>query len=154
MLDLCGAPILSRIVERVRKATLLNDLVVATSLEPEDQAVFKACTTVGVKVMGGPCHDVWDRLCQVARAYSADVIVKVRMFHELHGQFFSFRRVQDHLDAMIQGLERETLRCNSLGQIAGRYIVVGSADEFPDNEIGPLRIDKRAVAPNPHNDIG
>lgn len=58
---LLGQPMIARQVERVRRATALGGLVVATSTEPEDVAIADWCTGAGVDCYRGDLNDVLGR---------------------------------------------------------------------------------------------
>jgi spore coat polysaccharide biosynthesis protein SpsF len=79
LLPLAGAPALQRMVERVRRAQLLDGIVVATSTAPGDDAVVALCERLGVECVRGPEHDVLARFALVARtvAVSADRLVRL-----------------------------------------------------------------------------
>lgn len=75
--DIDGETMLSRVVHRVRRATLLNDVVIATSVRPADEAVVAEATRLGVSVFRGSEDDVLDRYYQAALAYKAEVVVRI-----------------------------------------------------------------------------
>jgi spore coat polysaccharide biosynthesis protein SpsF len=66
---------LARVVERVRKATLLDTVVVAVPVGEEEELL--AATGDGVQVHVGPEFDVLARYYQVAKALGLDTIVRV-----------------------------------------------------------------------------
>ena len=43
LLDIAGEPMLVRVVERARRAELLDDILVATTTDPEDDAIVALC---------------------------------------------------------------------------------------------------------------
>jgi spore coat polysaccharide biosynthesis protein SpsF len=77
LMDLAGEPMLARVVNRCRRATLLTDVVVATSLKPADEAVARLCDERGWPCIRGSEDDVLDRYRQTAQARHADVIVRI-----------------------------------------------------------------------------
>jgi len=72
-----GRTMLDRMVERVRKAATVDKVVVATTSDPSDDAIVKACHKYGVDVFRGSQQDVLDRYYQAARLYRAEVIVRL-----------------------------------------------------------------------------
>lgn len=77
LLDIEGEPMLVRVVERTRRAKSLTQVLVATSLEKADDPIEQLCTSKGYICYRGSQQDVLDRYYQVARAYSADVVVRI-----------------------------------------------------------------------------
>jgi spore coat polysaccharide biosynthesis protein SpsF len=77
LLDLAGEPMLVRDVNRVRRATLLHEVVVATTMESEDDAIVSLCASRGWSCSRGSQDDVLDRYYQTAVAYDADVVVRI-----------------------------------------------------------------------------
>lgn len=77
LLPLAGAPLLARMLERVRAATTPFELVVATTKDPADDPVVALCTDMGVHVHRGHATDLLDRHVAAARALEADVVVKI-----------------------------------------------------------------------------
>ncbi len=77
LMPLAGAPLLVRMVERVRAAKTPFDLVVATTTDAADDAVVELCAGAGIDCFRGHPTDLLDRHYQAARAASADVVVKI-----------------------------------------------------------------------------
>lgn len=77
LLDIGGQTMLERVVERVRRATLVDQVVVATSDNRSDDAIVAACAAIDVDVVRGSEHDVLDRFRHAARVYDADVCIRV-----------------------------------------------------------------------------
>src|SRR5262245_59096404 len=73
--DIAGASKLARVVGRTRAA--VPDLMVATSVEAEDQAIVDACAELGVGVFRGDRDDVLDRFYRAAQARRFDPIVRI-----------------------------------------------------------------------------
>jgi spore coat polysaccharide biosynthesis protein SpsF len=61
LLDLVGAPMLERQIERVLRANRIGRLVVATSTDASDDAVAALCDRLGVAYHRGPLDDVLAR---------------------------------------------------------------------------------------------
>lgn len=77
LLDLVGEPMLARVVNRTRRATMLNEVVVATTTEQADGAIVDLCIKSGWFCFRGSGNDVLDRYYHAAKAYRADVVVRV-----------------------------------------------------------------------------
>lgn len=77
MEDLGGAPVLARMLERVRAAKLAGTVVLATTTDASDEPVAAIGAAVGVPVVRGHPTDLLDRHVQAGREHRADVVVKI-----------------------------------------------------------------------------
>ena len=75
--DLCGETVLARVVNRTRRAMLLQEVVVATSVQPADDAIVQECGRLSVACFRGAEADVLDRYYRAAEKFSADAIVRI-----------------------------------------------------------------------------
>jgi spore coat polysaccharide biosynthesis protein SpsF len=75
--DLGGETVLARVVHRTRRARLVDEVVVATSTEPADDAIFHECEFLSVACFRGDEMDVLDRYYRAAQKFSADAIVRI-----------------------------------------------------------------------------
>src|SRR5215469_15795806 len=72
-----GKPLLWHIVHRLKACRLLEDIAVATSVNPADEAIVEWCNQEGVIVVRGPEDDVLARYARAAEKLDADIIVRV-----------------------------------------------------------------------------
>ena len=75
--DIDGQPMLWHVIERVSRSTLVDQVVVATSTSPADDAIEKLCQQCQVACYRGSEEDVLDRFYQAARAEQATAIVRI-----------------------------------------------------------------------------
>ena len=75
--DLGGETVLARVVKRTRRATLLDEVVVATSILPADDAIARECEALLVACFRGEELDVLDRYYRAAQKFAGDVIVRI-----------------------------------------------------------------------------
>jgi spore coat polysaccharide biosynthesis protein SpsF len=75
--DIAGKSLLGHVIERVKNSHTVDDIVVATTVESDDQAVLSLATEYGVKTYAGNSDDVLDRYYQAARKAEANLIVRV-----------------------------------------------------------------------------
>lgn len=75
--EIRGRPMLEYVVERTRRASLVDDVVVATSDAGQDDAIAEFCADHGVECFRGSEPDVLDRYYQAAREYDADTVVRI-----------------------------------------------------------------------------
>ena len=74
---LAGAPLLLRMVERVRAARLAGLVVVATTTAPDDDPIVDLCRAAGLDCFRGDPLDLLDRHYQAGLAYGATAVVKI-----------------------------------------------------------------------------
>jgi spore coat polysaccharide biosynthesis protein SpsF len=77
LLDIAGQPMLMRVLSRTCKAHTLDRVVVATTLDPADEPIEQMCIEQGYPCYRGSLQDVLDRYYQAARAFGAEVIVRI-----------------------------------------------------------------------------
>jgi spore coat polysaccharide biosynthesis protein SpsF len=75
--DLAGDTVLARVVKRTRRAKLVQQVVVATSDLPADDAIAEECRRLSVACFRGDEVDVLDRYYRAAQQFSADGIVRI-----------------------------------------------------------------------------
>ncbi|HWH01087.1 MAG TPA: NTP transferase domain-containing protein [Pilimelia sp.] len=69
--------VLARVVDAARRGGVLDDLVVATTVEPADDAVVAECEAIGVAWYRGPVDDVLTRFVGALRARGgADAVMR------------------------------------------------------------------------------
>jgi spore coat polysaccharide biosynthesis protein SpsF len=74
MMDLAGAPLVGRILERVKRCQRLDEIVLATADTPENRVLAQLGRDYGVSVFTGSENDLVERYYQAALASKADVI--------------------------------------------------------------------------------
>ena len=77
LMEIDGRPMLSHIIRRTQQAKSLNQVVVATSTDPSDDAIVAFCKEDAVACFRGSLQDVLDRYYQAAKACSASAIVRI-----------------------------------------------------------------------------
>jgi spore coat polysaccharide biosynthesis protein SpsF len=68
--------VLARVVRAARLSGALDDLVVATTTEPIDDAVVAECAVIGVDCHRGPVDDVLTRFVDVLPSRPADAVLR------------------------------------------------------------------------------
>ena len=76
-MDLGGKTVLARVVQRVKRAALANQTVVATSMSPKDDAIVSECERIQVHCFRGSEHDVLDRYYTCAKHCAPDAVVRI-----------------------------------------------------------------------------
>lgn len=74
---IAGRPLLWHVVHRLEKSHWVNAIVVATSINPRDDAIVEFCRLNGIQVVRGQEFDVLSRFARAAEITDADVVVRV-----------------------------------------------------------------------------
>jgi spore coat polysaccharide biosynthesis protein SpsF (cytidylyltransferase family) len=77
LIEIAGRPMLGHLVDRVRQIQGIEQVVIATTTRPLDQAIVDFGEIEGLPVYTGSEEDVLDRFYQAARRFNASVIVRV-----------------------------------------------------------------------------
>lgn len=72
-----GKMLLEHLILRVRRAKTLDKIIIATTENPADEEIVKAAEKLNIESFRGSENDVLDRYYQVAKKYSADVVVRI-----------------------------------------------------------------------------
>ena len=75
--DIADRPMLVRVVERVKRAKTISQVVVASTSDASDDEIQKLCLKKGYICYRGSHYDVLDRYYQAACLYHADIIVRI-----------------------------------------------------------------------------
>ena len=75
--DLCGKPALQRMIERVQRSKLVNEVMVVTSIEKNNLPILNLCSKLGVRVGVGSEDDVLDRFYQTARLLKPEYVIRL-----------------------------------------------------------------------------
>lgn len=77
LLRICGKPTLELIIERLKRSKFIDEIVVATTVNPDCDAIEALAKKLNVGCYRGSEDDVLDRVLQAAKAYKADIIVEI-----------------------------------------------------------------------------
>jgi spore coat polysaccharide biosynthesis protein SpsF len=75
--DLAGETMLARVISRLRATNLINEVLVATTNLPVDNAIVAECQRCCVRVVRGDQDDVLDRYFRAAQLAEAEVVVRI-----------------------------------------------------------------------------
>jgi spore coat polysaccharide biosynthesis protein SpsF len=77
LLPILGIPILIHQYNRVKRAKLQSNVVIATSTDVSDNAIFDLCIAQGIECYRGDMNNLLDRHYKAGLLYGADAIVKI-----------------------------------------------------------------------------
>ena len=75
--EISGTPMLLHVVNRARRASAVDDLMVATTTDDSDEPIETLCDHYGIPIYRGSQYDVLDRYYRAALQANADVIVRI-----------------------------------------------------------------------------
>lgn len=75
--DIAGKPMLAHVVSRTRRAGLVDEVVVATTVDASDDPIEEYCLAQKIEFYRGSLYDVLDRFYQCALEYEADEVVRI-----------------------------------------------------------------------------
>lgn len=77
LMDVAGANMLARVVGRLRRAKLIDEVLVATTDLAADDVIVAECRKSAVAVARGEQNDVLDRYYRAAQLSKAEVVVRI-----------------------------------------------------------------------------
>jgi spore coat polysaccharide biosynthesis protein SpsF len=75
--DIRGETMLARVVERLGRAHLINEVLIATTELTADDAIVSECRKCSVQVSRGDEKDVLDRYFRAAQLVKAEIVVRI-----------------------------------------------------------------------------
>jgi len=127
--DLAGEPMLARVVNRVRQARRVDEVVVATTELPGDDVLARLCDGRGWPCFRGSENDVLDRYYRAAVAHGAQAVVRITSDCPLIdpgiidrgvGEFLALQPAVEYAtnsyprDTFPRGLDMEVVRFDAL----------------------------------------
>jgi len=77
LFPLAGKPALAQVIERLRRCRTVDQLVVATSVEPKDALIAVWSESLGVPYFRGSERDVLERFYLAAAEHGLDVVLRI-----------------------------------------------------------------------------
>ena len=75
--DLAGRPLIEFLVERLKKCSLADQYILATTKLPEDNLLAELGSTLGLTVVRGDAEDVLSRYALAAEQIDASILVRI-----------------------------------------------------------------------------
>ena len=114
MKHLTGKTVLQHVIDRVASARLLDEVIVATTISPQDDIIVTEAQKAGAKIFRGSEDDVLARYYHAAKTYKAEIIVRVtsdcplfdpQILDEMLGIFLKENANGFNLDYMSNSLQ-------------------------------------------------
>lgn len=77
LMDMEGETVLARVVNRLRRATRIDEIAVATTSSVDDDVIVQECSRLNISAFRGSENDVLDRYYQAARVFTAEAVVRI-----------------------------------------------------------------------------
>lgn len=77
MKDIKGRTVLSHVIERVKQSNLIDEVIIATTVQERDSVIEKEALKCGAKVYRGSEEDVLSRYYLAAKENNIDIIVRI-----------------------------------------------------------------------------
>jgi len=77
LLPVLGRPALELLIERLKRARRVDEIIVATTVNKNDEPIVKLCERLGVPFYRGSEGDVLSRVLEAAKSIGGDIIVEI-----------------------------------------------------------------------------
>lgn len=84
IIQIKGKSVLEHVIDRVKRSTQINEVIVATTISESDLRIAGLCAQNGIRVFCGSEDDVLDRYYQAAKLLEADNVIRITADCPLH----------------------------------------------------------------------
>ena len=119
MMPLAGKPLVYRMVERLKNCKKIDEIVIATSDQPEDQAIVELAKDLEVSYLQGSLLDVRDRYLKAAEKFKADFIIRIPADNPMPDWNEIDKIVEFHLENNPSGFSSNLAEINNSGYLDG-----------------------------------
>ena len=119
MMPLADKPLVYRMVERLKKCKKVDEIVIATSDQPEDKVLVDLASELGVSSFQGNILDVRDRYSKAAEKFKADFIIRIPADNPMPDANEIDKLIEFHLVNNPQGFSSNLAQVNNSGYLDG-----------------------------------
>ena len=119
MMPLADKPLVYRMVERLKKCKKIDEIVIATSDQPEDNVLVDLANELGVSSFQGNLLDVRDRYLNAAEKSKADFIIRIPADNPMPDANEIDKLIEFHLKNNSQGFSSNLAQVNDSGYLDG-----------------------------------
>ena len=119
MMPLADKPLVYRMVERLKKCKKIDEIVIATSDQPEDQVLVELAKDLDVSFFQGSLLDVRDRYLKAAEKFKADFIMRIPADNPMPDANEIDKLVEFHLEQNPAGFSSNLAQVNNSGYLDG-----------------------------------
>lgn len=77
MMKISGKTVLEHVITRVKQSKFINEIIIATTVKSDDDAIVEESKRLGVNYYRGSEDDVLSRYYYAAEEYNADVVIRI-----------------------------------------------------------------------------
>jgi spore coat polysaccharide biosynthesis protein SpsF len=119
MLLLADKPLVYRMVERLKKCKNIDEIVIATSDQPEDKVIVELAKELEVSCFQGDLLDVRDRYLKAAEKFRADYVLRIPADNPLPDANEIDNLIEFHLENNPYGFSSNLAQVNNSGYLDG-----------------------------------
>ena len=119
MMPLADKPLVYRMVERLKKCKKVDEIVIATSDQPEDKVLVDLASELGVSSFQGNILDVRDRYSKAAEKFKADFIIRIPADNPMPDANEIDKLIEFHLVNNPKGFSSNLAQVNNSGYLDG-----------------------------------
>lgn len=98
LLEIAGKPALLHLLDRLKRARLIDRIVLCTTVEPEDDQIAALAERAGVGLHRGPTDDVLARIVQAFEGSPVDIVLRVTGDDILVDPFYADKAIRQHIE--------------------------------------------------------
>jgi spore coat polysaccharide biosynthesis protein SpsF len=119
MMPLADKPLVYRMVERLKNCKKIDEIVIATSDQSEDQVLVELAKELQVSYFQGNLLDVRDRYLKAAEKFQADFVIRIPADNPIPDSNEIDRLIEFHLDHNPTGFSSNLAQVNNSGYLDG-----------------------------------
>ena len=130
MMPINGEPMIYRQIERIRQASTIDEVIVATSTDPSDDSLVEFLLDKGIEVFRGSLNDVLSRFSEIQKVIKSTAIIRLtgdcplvmpELIDRMMAKFYDTN--VDYLSNTLEptypdGLDVEIIRPSVFGKLA------------------------------------
>lgn len=132
LLDICGKPVTLHLIDRLRQAEMIDEIVLCTSTHPDDRVLLERAEDWGVESIAGAEDDVLARIEQVAAQYGADLLLRVTGDNPLIDPATIDRMVRKHIEADAEYTRTSGLPLGATVEVLSASMLPRLREAIPD----------------------
>ncbi len=119
MMPLADKPLVYRMVERLQKCKKVDEIVIATSDQPEDKVLVDLANELGVSSFQGNLLNVRDRYLKAAEKFKAEFIIRIPADNPMPDANEIDKLIKFHLENNPYGFSSNLAQLNNSGYLDG-----------------------------------
>jgi spore coat polysaccharide biosynthesis protein SpsF len=119
MMPLAEKPMVYRMIERLKKCKKIDEIVIATSNQPDDEVLVEIAKELGVSYFQGNLLDVRNRYLEAAKKFKADFIIRIPADNPMSDANEIDKIVDFHLENNPDGFSSNLAQVNNSGYLDG-----------------------------------